>query len=451
MKITRQSFLAGLSATAATGWSRLFAESRPFAFRGLADREADIWASLTNRFFDARTEMLYDVMWKLPDGGESLTAFLPTADEIARQYPNPCAWGVGLQDCVFNGSPLLRAALLAGDRKMAYAAYRGMKRCAEVSGVPGFIARGVSPSDGKGFYLNSSRDTFSLFVSGMLAFYRHPFADAQTRAEIAKMLVDVARYAEACVVPKNDYSLLRADGKASIVCRMWVPDPNEAPKVDATGWARVGGMMPHESLRLPMFYAAAHAVSGDARWRELELRYADDGIRIAEKPIGSNIRGSELGQLQLSVRLLWECETDAGRKARYARLLDRCADMAENLVLPRVVRKAAKEGWWRSSPLNDWRPYVRPDHPRRRVVGGLPYEVVDHPAPTIEEPYVELAHAVIVQSLAPGRKISSAMADRFVEVVSQVDFRKVVTANQVNALLASYVLRGVRDASGRGR
>ena len=32
--------------------------------------EADIWASLTNRFFDARTEMLYDVMWKVPDGGE---------------------------------------------------------------------------------------------------------------------------------------------------------------------------------------------------------------------------------------------------------------------------------------------------------------------------------------------------------------------------------------------
>lgn len=106
------------------------------------------------------------------------------------------------------------------------------------------------------------------------------------------------------------------------------------------------------------------------------------------------------------------------------------------------------KGWWRSSPLDDWRPYVRPNHPRRRVVGGLSYEVVEHPAPTIEEPYVELAHAVIVQSLAPRRKISSALADQFVKVVSRVNFRKVVTANQVNALLASYVLRGTRDVAG---
>ena len=30
MKITRKSFLAGLSATAVLGWSRLFAECRPF-------------------------------------------------------------------------------------------------------------------------------------------------------------------------------------------------------------------------------------------------------------------------------------------------------------------------------------------------------------------------------------------------------------------------------------
>lgn len=71
----------------------------------------------------------------------SETVVLPTSEEISRQYPNPCAWGIGMQDCVFNGAPLLLSALAAGDRDLVIVAYRGLKRCAETSGIPAVEGR----------------------------------------------------------------------------------------------------------------------------------------------------------------------------------------------------------------------------------------------------------------------------------------------------------------------
>jgi len=409
--------------------------------RGLDRVRTEIWKTLTGRFIDDRTEMIYDVMWKLPDGSISATRLLPTAEEIAVQKPNPCAWGVGLQDCVFNGVPLLLASLQAGDRDRALATYRGLKRCAEVSGVPGFIARGVSPEDGKGYYINSSRDTFTLFVYGMWRLYRHPFADAKTKAEIARLLTDVARYTERCVVAKNGYALLRSDGKPGLVCQMWVADPKIEPIIGSDGWGNYRGLCPHEALRVPMFYAAAHAVSGDAHWREMELRYADDGIRMAEGPVGDNVRGSVLDQMQVSQRLLWECETNQVRKARYAQLLDRCAVMAEKWVFPRMVKKASEKEWSMGEPMEDWRKF--PYCPDSWTIGGYVYNVPNHPAPCVEEPFVELAHAVLVQARAVSHRMSPELVSTFVKVVTSIDYSKSVAANVVNALLATYVLQPV--------
>ncbi|MEI3005224.1 MAG: hypothetical protein V8T87_11475 [Victivallales bacterium] len=47
-----------------------------------------------------------------------------------------------------------------------------MIRCGTVHGQDGFIARGISPHDGKSCYSNSSRDQFTLAVYGMWRFLK---------------------------------------------------------------------------------------------------------------------------------------------------------------------------------------------------------------------------------------------------------------------------------------
>ncbi len=96
--------------------------------------------------------------------------------------------------------------------------------------------------------------------------------------------------------------------------------------------------MPHETQRLPMIYAAAHALTGDAHWRELELSCADDALRMAETPEDEGVKTFSLFQKQISLRLLWECETDPSRKLRYLRLMRSTADR-----LSTVSRKRCDE------------------------------------------------------------------------------------------------------------
>lgn len=401
-----------------------------------------VWSVLTNRFYCPKTEALYDVLWRDGAGGVSATGCLPTPEEIRRQYPNPCAWGTGMQDCVFNGAPFLTAAVKRGDLAMAKAAYRGILRCATVSGVRGFVARSVSPADGRSFYIDSSRDTWTLFVYHLRAYSREACCDAATRGEIRDLLVGVADYAERSVTATNDYSLLRADGKPGLVSRMWLP------------------LQTHETLRLPMIYAAAFDMTGDRHWREMKLRYLDRALDGAEGPIGDDIRGSILNQMQLSVRILWETEDDPARKARLLRLLNRLADIAAGPLTGRLGKAFGTPEWKFAGPMEDWRhfPWRKRWSCDSAVFHGYRYDVPDTAVATVEDSYVESAYAVLVQALAPGRPVDSRTLGLFRRAIGATDLSAVACANAVNALLAMEVvgripsLRGVRhDEAGRSR
>ena len=405
------------------------------------DAREVLWKTLKDRFFCEKTEMLYDVLWQADDGTVSATACLPTPEEAARQYPNPCSWGTGLQDCVFNGGPYLAVALARGDREAAQSIFRGLRRCAEVSGVPGFVARGVLPSDGRGYYINSSRDVWTLFVFYMWRYYHSELCDAPTRETIRRLVVDVARYAESCVRPENGYNMLRADGKVGLATLMWVKDPKRPPNTDREGWDYVCGLRAHEALRLPMFYAAAFDLSGNAHWREMALRYLDDGILMAGHKIGSDVRGSVLGQMQLSHRLLWETESDPERKARLLKLLNRAADIARDQVTVRLARDFAAGRWKSARPMTDWHKAKFP--PNRnwgggRVLNGYRYDIPDQPVFTVEDSSVEVAHALLVQAMTPGREIAESTLRLFRSAVERLDLSNVACANVVNVILAMY-------------
>lgn len=406
----------------------------------LADTRELVWRILKEKFFCPETEALYDVLWKSADGSVRATGCLPTPEEVARQFPNPCSWGTGMQDCVFNGGPYLAVALRRGDREAAQAIFRGLRRCGEVSGVPGFVARGVLPADGRSYYFNSSRDVWTIYVFYLRRYYHSALCDAATKDVIRRLIVDVARYAEACVKPENAYSLLRADGGKGLCCRMWVEDPKKKPFTDAAGWDHFGGLCAHEALRLPMIYAAAYELSGDEHWGKMKHRYIDDGIMMAERKVGANIRASILNQMQLSNLLLWETERDASRRARLWKLLNRAADISRDCVTPRLEKDLANGRLQVSKPMEDWRKfgYRRRFAEDGKMLDGYRYDVPDHPAPTVEDGYVEAAHAVLVQAMVPNRRVHGRTLRVFLDAIARLDFSETACANAVNALLAMY-------------
>ena len=89
--------------------------------------------------------------------------------------------------------------------------YEGLKTCATVSNQRGFLARSVSPIDGKSHYMNSSRDQYTHWIYIGYAFYNHPLCDESQKEKIRKVLVSFAEKAEHDVTGANNYSLLRED------------------------------------------------------------------------------------------------------------------------------------------------------------------------------------------------------------------------------------------------
>ena len=416
------------------------------AAAGWAD---DAWRCVFERFYVPSVHLLYD--YRVDGADDGLVRCLPTADEIRDGFPNPCGWGTGMEDSVLLGAPMLLAAMhrwvATGDAvaaKRAHDLFSGLVACAEVSGVPGFVARSISPRDGRSFYTNSSRDQYTLFVYALWRFRACALATAAEREKAEKLLVDVARYCEKCVTRENGYMLLRADGGQSLVCKMWADDP-AAPQPP-------GGLEAHEVTRLVMFYAAAYAVSGDVHWREMELRYADKAIGVArtwKTRCRGFINGFALFQTQCARRLLWECESDQERRGRYLGLLNDGADMAAfadaNIE---ESRKAINGDLYPAG--TDWRKrmmwYMTPfwSHGPSVPVGGIRYLM---PKKNDHEQHAyryagEIPESVLNVMLCPGREVPRETQRRLDEFMASFDgFRFNRPKAQVHALLAYWARR----------
>lgn len=273
------------------------------------------WNFISEQLFMPETNLVYDFITSRDH--EHRFDHLPTAEEIARQVPNPCGWGTGMEDCMLNAGSVMEILVLRHRRhpreeyrKFAAKVLEGMALCAEVHGVPGFVVRGVSPRDGRSCYINSSRDQFTLFVYGLWRYWRSALPGEAERARAAGLLVKVAEYCERTVTAQNGWNLLRLDGRPGQVSKLWECGP-------------------HEVLRLPMFYAAVYEVTGNAHWRELCLRYATPGIDIMlNLDCNHPWWDVELMQMQLSLVLLYETEPDQKRKKKYRHGMELAAQLA---------------------------------------------------------------------------------------------------------------------------
>lgn len=268
----------------------------------LREKMDQAWQVTWSRFFQKDVQTFMDYLSSYEPGKE--LAHLPNAEEVGRQYPNPCGYGSGMEDGMILGGAMLslvcdRFAVTGEEslRTSAAEVFGGMRRCATVHGVSGFVARNVCVEDRKSIYLNSSRDQYTHFVHGLWQYYRSPLADAATKAEIGRLLAAVADRMIALVIPANDYDSCRADGAR---CPL--------------GISRMWNVQAHEAARLPMIYAAAWDVTRDDRYRQQWRRYIEDAVMQSTGSVDTRPTYA-LVQMQASLELLRQLEPDPKLKA----------------------------------------------------------------------------------------------------------------------------------------
>ena len=291
------------SAPAATSAALLSgAAMMPLSDRELQDKISRCLKTVENNLFHPDTNLIYDYITSR-DPAKKFD-HLPTPLEISRCLPNPCSWRSGQEDSVINGGVALDMYINAGNGEMARKIYQGLRLCGTVSGIPGFVARSVSPRDLKSFYPESSRDQYTHYVYALWHYYHSGLSSPQEKQEITKLLTDVADFCEKHVTKENNWTLPRADNdpRRSSVCRMWESQA-------------------HEIARLPMFYAAAWSVSGDDRYLKCFNRYA---YEAAGRSLlySKSYRSFALMQMTISCRLIHDLAPDAALKKQYAQVMD---------------------------------------------------------------------------------------------------------------------------------
>lgn len=205
--------------------------------------------------------------------GEYRTQGYKKGDEKTVGY-NLHGGGSGTEDCALFTGTLLGAMCdkytATGDpscRTQARMAYEGLRSAATAHGEPGFIARGVSPEDGKTIFAGTSRDQYTNAVYGFWRYYTSPLSSEQEKAEIRSILCAVADKMRREITPENNYSFRFAYG---------LPDDRGVAKMDSPTPSYV-------TLRLAMIYAAAWEVSGDKTYYGLFLKSLENGLTGTEK------------------------------------------------------------------------------------------------------------------------------------------------------------------------
>jgi hypothetical protein len=289
------------------------------AERPLAASMDRAWSVTWSRFYLPKTNLFYDYLSSYEPGRE--LAHLPTAAEVARQDPNECGYGTGMEDCMISAGVILslivdRYAVTSDEtlRERANAVFRGIHLCATVHGEPGFLARGVCIEDGKSIYLNSSRDQYTHAVHGLWLYLHSPLCPAGTKRTIGEVLSAIADRMTRNVTPENDYDSLRADGTR-----------------DTRGISRMWNVKGHEAARLPMIYAAAWDATGRQEYFDLYRRYLTPAVQqsfVVEEWQPTYA----LLQMQASLELLKSLEREPALKKQMCEIMAmisrRCAARA---------------------------------------------------------------------------------------------------------------------------
>jgi len=285
----------------------------------MTERLDTAWKRMFAVYYSPKTHLFYASPLKYVSPARNFTNGFLDPDK------NKAGYGVGMGDCPIFGGLLL--SMLADkyevtkDKKLAECAldtFKGLKLCATVHGIPGFVARGICLEDCKSICITSSRDQYTHFVHGLWRYYHSPLCSEETKKEISSLIRAVADRMIRNVTPENNYDFLRADGSRDPrgICRMW-------------------DVHPHEAARLPMIYAAAWDICGDRKYFDLYRTYLAPSIdqtltlpSLSPAHIRATMPTYTLLQMQSSLELLYDLEPDKTMKAKIVDAMQPVAEMA---------------------------------------------------------------------------------------------------------------------------
>lgn len=384
------------------------------------------WDFVFEKLFHPKTKLIYEYI--SVEGKDGAFVHLPTKEEIKRNYPNPCGWNTGMEDGTINGGVMMEAVLaryaVTKDenlKKYADDLCEGLLLNATVSKEKGFIARSRLPEDGVTHYINSSRDQYTHWVSAMLNFYHSVLCSAKQRKQIKQVLIEIAQKCERDIIPENLNCLLNEEGRPALVCEMTIND--------MVFW--------HESLRAPMFYMAAYVVSKDEHWLDAYRALRDWGLDYAEEiRLDRNFYESAaiVTQMQLSVRLLYNYETEENYKQRYKNLLEKVADWSELYLFESV---ADVETQPMPKTLKSWRDCTAEETHESTYND---YKVVTYDVSRMTW-LRNGAESLIVQLLCPQKSIKQEQIDGFMKLISKVSFEDACNYFVVPFCCAWWMLR----------
>ncbi len=268
--------------------------------------------------------------------------------------------------------------------------------------MPGFLARGVCPEDGKSTYPNTSRDQYTHAVHGMWLYFHSPLADADTKREIGVVMAGIADRMTRTVIPENDYDSLRSDGSR-----------------DTRGISRMWHVKGHEAARLPMIYAAAWDTTGRQEYLDRCHVYLDPAIEQS-RVVENNQPTYAWLQMQASLELLDALDDNPQRQARMRAIMteiaERCAVRARN-----AEATAAKVDL--AALCTDW-----------RTGEGLKWEG------TYRRSWYcirESGEAAMTQLMAPGLPYPEEQQELLVRAITRLDYQH-VSSNGIFYLQAAY-------------
>lgn len=353
-----------------------------------------IWQSLLDKLFLPETNLFYDYVTS--NDPAVRFAHLPDPEEVRENFPNPCGWGTGMEDCMLNtGSALDVLWKLFPDPDFTGKVVAGIAGCCEVHGRPGFLARGITPVGEPCCYMNTSRDQLTLAVYGLWrVIHSHSGVSGKLRREVVRLLELIALDCRRRAVPENGFNLCRLDGRPGLVCNMW-------------------NCLDHEALRLPMIYLAAFEASGRGQYLDWAKEYLPEAL---EQTLSTAQQASwwhlPTVQMQLSILLIREGGCVPEFHGQLERALDQVAQFAFDQFLPALEDAEAFRGDW-YAPNENWRTLpmklqygtISPDGRH-----GL-YEGKAYLNPVYPESYAvpkELLHRLgsyLTAILAPGRLV----------------------------------------------
>lgn len=200
---------------------------------------------------------------------------------------------------------------------------------------------------------------------------------------------------ETLVVPDNDYSFCREDGRPDVLGRMW------------------GNIKSHEWARLPMIYLVGWDLTADGHWRDLYGRHAWQAARASlTSPIWKRVAYAYL-QAVFSLEPLVALEQqDPNLQAAWMKALHFYANRMEGFTWTALRYKPADP----DSVEMDWRKRTMQPHANGDCPAWPPAALEE--MKTVREP----GEAILAQLLVPGRPLTDDQMDLFQHMLSCTRF-----------------------------